>query len=138
MNRKELACAAVGAVLGAAGCSPAMRSLAVPAVNAEERPSAIAYGLAIENTPHLAEAVITLISGTTRDVSSALFHLLPKSGWSISSSDPRLQVSIDRGHVATLVAPESEKVTFIATATISHTSGTQFTVRCHVEERCTN
>ena len=27
---------------------------------------------AVENTPHLEEAVITLISGTTRDVSSAL------------------------------------------------------------------
>ena len=37
MNRKELACAAVGAVvLGAAGCSPAMKLLAAPAANAEE------------------------------------------------------------------------------------------------------
>ncbi len=138
MNRKELACAAVGAVLGAAGCSPAMRSLAVPAVNAEERAPAIGDRLAVENTPHVAEAVITLISGTTRDASSALFHLLPKSGWSISSSDPRLQVSIDDGRVATLIAPEDEKVVFIAKATISHTSGTQLVVRCHVEETCTN
>ena len=109
MNRKELAYAAVGVALGAVGCSPAMKSLAVPAANAQERTAAIADGLALENTPRLEEAVITLISGTTRDVSSALFHLLPKSGWSIRSSNPRLQVSIDDGHVATLVAPNMRK-----------------------------
>ena len=80
--------------------------------------------------------MITLISGTTRDVSTALLHLVPKSGWSISSSDSRLQVSIERGHVATLIAPEYEKVVFIAKVTISHASGTQFVVRCHVEETC--
>ena len=81
INRaKELACAAVGAVLGAAGCSPAMRSLTVPAVNAEERAPAIGDRLAVENTAHVEEAVITLISGTTRDVSGALFHLVPKVG----------------------------------------------------------
>jgi hypothetical protein len=80
MNRKELTHAAVGVALGAAGCSPAMKSLVVPAANAEERTAAIADGLAFENTPHLEEAVITLISNTTRDVSSAIFHLLPKSG----------------------------------------------------------
>jgi hypothetical protein len=138
MNRKELAYAAVGVALGAAGCSPAMKSLVEPAANAEDRSAAIADGLALENTPHLEEAVITLISGTTRDVSSALFHLLPKSGWSISSSNPRLQVSINNGHVATLVAPEHEKALFIAMVTISHTSGAKFLVRCHVEERCFN
>jgi hypothetical protein len=138
MNRKEWACATVGTVLGAAGCSPAMRSLAVPAVNAEGRAPAINDQRAVENTPHLEEAVIALISGTTRDVSSALFRLVPKSGWSISSSDSRLEVSIANGHVATLVAPENEKVRFIAKVTISHTSGTQFMVRCHVEETCSN
>ncbi len=138
MNRKELACAAVGAVLGAAGCSPAMRSLAVPAVDAEERSKAIGDRVAPESTPHLEQAVITLISGTTRDASSAVFHLLPKSGWSISCSDPRLEVSIVNGHVATLVAPENEQVAFIAIVTIAHSSGTDFTVRCHVEEKCSN
>jgi hypothetical protein len=138
MNRKELAYAAVGVALGAAGCSPAMKSLVVPAANAGERAAPIVGRLAFENSPHVEEAVITLISGTTRDVSSALFHLLPKSGWSVSSSDPRLQVSINDGHVATLVAPEDEKVEFIAKATISHTSGTQLLVRCHVEKTCTN
>ena len=40
--------------------------------------------------------------------------------------------------VATLVAPEYKKVAFIAKATISHTSGTQLIVRCHVEGTCTN
>ena len=30
MNRKEMTCAAVGVLVGAAGCSPAMKSLAVP------------------------------------------------------------------------------------------------------------
>lgn len=138
MNRKEWACATVGTVLGAAGCSPAMRSLAVPAVNAEGRAPAIDDRCAGEDTPHLEEAVITLISGTTRDVSSALFHLVPKSGWSISSSDSRLEVSIVEGHVATLVAPQNKKVNFTAKVTISHTSGTKFMVRCHVEETCTN
>jgi hypothetical protein len=138
MNRKEWACATVGTVLGAAGCSPAMRSLAVPAVNAEGRAPAIDDQRAAESSPHLEEAVITLISGTTRDVSTALFHLVPKSGWSISSNDSRLEVSINNGHVATLVAPQNEKVMFTARVTISHTSGTHFVVRCHVEETCTN
>ncbi|HEY1680570.1 MAG TPA: hypothetical protein VGF98_02880 [Candidatus Tumulicola sp.] len=126
MNRKELAYAAVGVALGAAGCAPQMKSLVVPAANAEER----------SDSPHLETAVITLISGTTSDVSSALFHLLPKSGWSIESNDPQLEVSIANGHVATLVAPQYEKVMFIAKVTISHTSGTEFMVRCHVETNC--
>jgi hypothetical protein len=137
MNRKEMTCAAVGAVLGAAGCSPAMRSLAVPAANAEETSSIVANSLPVGNTPHLTEVLLSLISGTTRDVSTAIFRLEPTSGWSISSSDPRLQVSIDRGHVATLTAPEYEKVHFLATATISHPSATSFVVRCHVESSCT-
>jgi hypothetical protein len=84
LNRKELPYAAVGVALGAAGCSPQMKSLVVPAANAEVR----------EETPHLETAVLTLISGTTRDASSALFRLQPHSGWSIVSSDPRLDVSI--------------------------------------------
>ena len=78
MNRKEMACAAAGAVLGAAGCSPAMKTFALPEAGAAETAS-IAGGTPVANTPHLEEAVITLISGTTRDASSALFHLLPKS-----------------------------------------------------------
>lgn len=138
MNRKDLAYAAVGVALGAAGCSPAMKSLVVPSANAEDGAAASAGRLALSNTPHVEEAVITLISGTTRDASSALFHLLPKSGWSISSSDPRLAVSINNGHVADLVAPEDEKVEFIARVTISHTSGTELLVRCHVESTCSN
>lgn len=126
LNRKELAYAAVGVALGAAGCAPQMKSLVVPAANAEER----------TDTPHLETAVITLISGTTRDASSALFHLLPKSGWSIFSSDSRLAVSIVNGHVATLEAPQYEEALFIAKVTISHASGTEFMVRCHVETKC--
>ena len=138
MKRKELAYVAAGVALGAAGCSPAMKSLALPAASAEEGAAVIPSRLAFENTPHLAEAVITLISGTTRDASSAIFHLLPNSGWSASSDNPQLQVSIGNGHVATLEAPQDHKEFFIARVTISHTSGTQFVVRCHVEERCTN
>jgi hypothetical protein len=133
MNRKEMACAAVGAVLGAAGCAPAMRSFAVPAANAEEASSIVANAPPVGNTPHLTEVLLSLISGTTRDASSAVFRLEPTSGWSISSSDPRLQVSIDRGHVATLEAPQNEKVHFLATATISHPNAASFLVRCHVE-----
>ena len=132
MNRKELACAAVGAILGAAGCSPAMTSLALPAANAEPAPT---RGLGA-GVPHLEEAVLSLISGTTRDVSTALFRMLPKSGWSITSSDSRLAVSIENGHVAVITAPEDRKVQFIAQVTISHDSGTEFTVRCHVEGSC--
>jgi hypothetical protein len=115
-----------------------MKSLVVPAANAEGRTAAIADELAFENTAHVEEAVITLISNTTRDVSSALFRLLPKSGWSIRSSNPRLAVSIENGHVATLVAPEYEEANFVARVTISHTSGTEFFVRCHVETKCFN
>jgi len=135
MNRKELACAAVGAVLGAAGCSPAMKGLAVPAAGAEETAATVAAAEA--NTPHLEQAVITLISGTSRDAASAVFHLLPKSGWSAVSSNPQLEVVVDRGHVVTVIAPEDQPAFFIAHVTISHTSGTDFVVRCHVEERCT-
>jgi hypothetical protein len=105
-----------------------MKSLVVPAANAEERTV----------TPHLETAVITLISGTTKDVSSALFHLLPKSGWSIESSDPRLAVSIEDDRVALLEASQYENVMFIAKVTISHTSGTEFMVRCHVETKCSD
>jgi hypothetical protein len=137
MNRKEMACAAVGAVLGAAGCSPAMRSLAVPAANAEGTSSIVANAPPVVNTPHLTEVLLSLISGTPRDVSSVIFRLEPASGWSISSSDPRLQVSMERGHVAILTAPEDEKVHFIATATITHPNATPFLVRCHVESSCT-
>jgi hypothetical protein len=137
MNRKEMTCAAVGAVLGAAGCSPAMRSLAVPAANAEETSSIVANAPLVGNTPHPTEVLLSLISGTTRDVSTAIFRLEPTSGWSISSSDPRLQVAIDRGHVAVLTAPEDEKVHFLATATISHPNATPFLVRCHVASSCT-
>lgn len=133
MNRREMACAAAGAVLGAAGCSPAMKSFVVPPVEAGE--AAPVAGMA-PNTPHLEEAVITLISGTTNDASSALFHLLPKSGWSAVSSDPRLTILINRGHVVDVTAPQDRKVAFIARVTISHPNGTEFTVRCHVEDRC--
>lgn len=136
MNRKEMACVAAGVVLGAAGCSPAMKTLVVPAASAGETASIAAIAPAA-NAPHLEEAVITLISGTTRDASSAIFRLLPKSDWSASSSDPRLQASVNRGHVVVLQAPEDEKVSFIAMVTISHPSGTEFLVRCHVEEGCT-
>jgi hypothetical protein len=137
MNRKEMTCAAVGAVLGAAGCSPAMKSLALPAANAEQTSSIVANAPPVGNTPHVTEVLLSLISGTPRDVSTVIFRLEPTSGWSISSSDPRLQVSIDRGHVATLTAPEDEKVHFQATAMISHPNATPFMVRCHVESSCT-
>jgi hypothetical protein len=133
MNRKEMACAAVGAVLGAAGCSPAMRSLAVPAANAEVTSPMVANAPLVGNTPHLTEVLLSLISGTTRDSSSVIFRLEPTSGWSIGSSDPRLQVSIERGHVAILEAPQNEKVHFLASVTISHPNATPFLVRCHVE-----
>jgi hypothetical protein len=137
MNRKEMACAAVGAVLGAAGCSPGMKSLALPAANAEETSSILGAAAPVENTPHLTEVLLSLISGTQRDVSSVIFRLQPTSGWSISSDDPRLQVAIERGHVAVLTAPETEKVHFLATATISHPNATPLLVRCHVEANCT-
>ena len=133
MNRKELVCAAVGAVLGAAGCSPAMKSLAIPVANADERQTVAASRPQI--VPHI-ERCSDLISGTTKDIASAVVHLAPKSGWSIASNDPRLQVEIQNGHAAILQAPEDKKVHFIAVATISHEDGTEFRVRCHVEESC--
>src|SRR5581483_2895747 len=123
MNRKEMACAAVGVVLGAAGCSPAMNALVEPVARAQESASTIVPS--VEGTPHLTEVLLSLISGTTKDISSAIFRLSPTSGWSIASSDPRLEVSMSRGHVAVITAPENEKVHFIATATISHVGGTE-------------
>lgn len=135
MNRKELACAAVGAVLGVAGCSPAMKSLAVPVANADET-ATVAGMTPAKIAPHIEEVLLSLISGTTKDIASAVVHLAPKSGWSIASNDPRLQVEIQNGHAAILQAPEDKKVHFIAVATISHEDGTEFRVRCHVEESC--
>jgi hypothetical protein len=136
MNRKEMACTAIGVLLGAVGCSPAVKSLAVPAANAEETASTIAKAPSAQSVPHLTEVLLSLISGTAKDVSTAVFRLLPRSGWSITSSDPRLQVSVERGHVAIVTAPENEKVQFQATVTISHEDGAQFFVRCFVETGC--
>jgi hypothetical protein len=136
MNRKEMACAAVGALVGAAGCSSAVRSLAVPVANAGEAAPTLAKAAAVPNTPHLTEVLLSLASGTPKDAASAVFRLSPNTGWTIASDDPRLEVSVERGHVATVTAPKSERVHFIATATISHPDGTSFLVRCHVEAGC--
>ena len=136
MNRKEMTCAAVGVLFGAAGCSTPVKSLMVPAANAEETAATIQEAPSVRNAPHVTEVLLSLISGTPKDIGSAIFRLAPMSGWSITSTDPRLEVSIERGHVAVLVAPENEKVTFVATATISHVDGTNFDVRCHIEAGC--
>src|SRR5689334_11667645 len=137
MNRKEMACVAVGAVLGAAGCSPPVKSLVAPVANAEQAAAAIAGARPATNAPHLSEALISLISGTTKDISSAVFRLEPHAGWNITSNDPRLEVSLQNGHVAILQAPEDQEVQFIAVATITHVDGMHFRVRCHVEAGCT-
>jgi len=136
MNRKEMGCAVVGAILGVSGCSPAAKSLTVPVANAEGTASTIAP--AAKNTPHLSEVLLSLISGTAKDISSAVFRLEPSSGWSVTSNDSRLEVSIDNGRAVILQAPENEEVHFIATATIRHVDGMHFTVRCHVEAGCTS
>lgn len=136
MNRKEMTCAAVGAVLTAAGCSPAVKSLTVPAANVEDTASSMGKKSAGKDAPHLTEVLLSLISGTTKDISSAVFRLSAGSGWSIVSDDSRLQVSLQSGHVAIIEAPQYEKVHFIATATISNANGFHFLVRCHVEEHC--
>jgi hypothetical protein len=136
MNRKEMTCAAVGAVLSAAGCSPATKSLSVPDANAETAASIMGENRSAKNTPHVTEVLLSLISGTNKDISSAVFRLSPNSGWSIVSSDPRLEVELDRGHVAAITAPQDEKVHFVAYATISNVEGFQLLVRCHVEASC--
>ena len=46
MNRKELGCATLGALLGAAGCSPAARSLLVPEASAAQ-PDFVPSGVVI-------------------------------------------------------------------------------------------
>ena len=112
MNRKEMGCAVVGAVLGAAGCSPAVTSLAIPPASAE---GAASVSRADAKEPHLVEIHLSLISGTTKDISSAEFKLTSHTGWSITSNDPRLQATIKSGHVAVLQAPEYEEVQFLAT-----------------------
>ena len=134
MNRKEMACAAVGVLLSA-GCSPATKSPAVPVADAQDTASTIQTA-PFANAPHLTEVLLSLISGATGDVGAAVFRLSPKSGWSITSSDPRLHVEIQNGHVAIVTAPEHKKVQFVATATISHSDGAHFDVRCHVESSC--
>ena len=136
MNRKEMTCAAVGVLLGAAGCSSAMKSLAVPVADAEGTAPTIRETSSVPDSPHVTEIHLSLISGTTKDIGSVIFRLSPSSGWSITSDDSRLQVSIERGHVATMTAPENEAVQFLATATISHSDGAHFLVRCHVEAGC--
>jgi hypothetical protein len=137
MNRKEMTCAAVGVLFGAAGCSSPMKSLVLPTANAEETPATIREAPSVRNaSPHVTEVLLSLVSGTAQDIGSAVFRLAPTSGWSVTSNDPRLGVSIERGHVAILEAPPNEKVQFVATATISHVDGTTFDVRCHVEAGC--
>lgn len=136
MNRKELGCAVVGAVLGAAGCAPAVQSLAVPAAGAEPVAPESSRNRPTTEAPRLSEAIFSLISGTTKDMSSAIFRLEPHTGWSISSSDPRLAVSIENGHVALLQAPEDQEVQFVAVVKITHVDGLHLRVRCHVEAGC--
>jgi hypothetical protein len=92
----------------------------------------------VQNAPHLKEVLLSLISGTTKDIGTAVFRLSPDSGWSITSSDPRLHVEVQREHVAIVTAPEHKEVQFVATATISHVDGAHFDVRCHVEAGCTD
>jgi hypothetical protein len=133
MNRKEM-CAAVGVLVGA-GCSPAAKSLAVPG-GVVQGGSTIPAARSATATPHLSEVLLSLISGTPDDIGSAVFRLLPKSGWSIVSDDPRLHVEIQNGHVAVVSAPEHKTINFIATATVSHTEGEHFNIRCHVEAGC--
>ena len=134
MNRKEMGCAVVGAVLGAAGCSPAVTSLALPVADAED---AASVTRAAAKEPQVVEIHLCLISGTTQDISSVEFRLQPHTGWSISSDDSRLQATLERGHVAILQAPEDEAVQFFATVSIKQVDGMHFLVRCHVEAGCT-
>lgn len=134
MKRKEMGCAVVGAVLGAAGCSPAVTSFALPVASAEDGASVTGTGA---KEPHVVEIHLSLISGTTRNISSVEFRLEPKTGWSISSSDSRLEATLKNGHVALLQAPEYEEVQFLATVSITHVDGMHFLVRCHVEPGCT-
>lgn len=136
MNRKEVACAAVGAMLSAAGCAPAMRSSTLPVGSAEQNAPNARSASPNAMSPHVTEMKLSLASGTTKDNSSALIYLAPKSGWSIVSDRPKLHVSISDGHVALLEAPQYEKVYLVGTATISHVDGTHFLVRCHIEPEC--
>jgi hypothetical protein len=133
MNRKEIACAAVGVMLSAVGCAPSARSSALPVDGAEQNASHELDVAANKKSPHLNEAILSLISGTTRDMSSAIFQLAPKSGWSVTSNNKKLQVSIEEAYKVLLQAPEDESVHAIGIATITHDDGTTFMVRCHIE-----
>ncbi|HEY2554705.1 MAG TPA: hypothetical protein VGI15_05590, partial [Candidatus Cybelea sp.] len=86
-----------------------------------------------KQSPEITEVHLSLISGTSRDISLAIFRLAPKSGWSIASDSPKLQVSIVGGDEALLQASQDEKEHAKATATITHDDGTTFLVRCHIE-----
>ena len=125
MNRKEMTCAAVGVVLSATGCSSPLKLPTIPAGDTET--AAAREASSVHDAPHITEVLLSLISGTVRDIGTVIFRLSPSSGWSIESDRPRLQVSIEDGHVATITAPDDEKVHFIARVTISHASaGLQF------------
>jgi hypothetical protein len=134
MNRKEMACAAAGLLMGA-GCAPVARSLATPAADALAN-STMGSPTSGAASPHLSEVLLSLVSGGGKDISSAVFRLLPKSGWSIVSNNPDLHVEIQNGHVAIVSAPQHKTESFVATATISHLDAEHFHVRCHVEASC--
>jgi len=132
MNRKQMACATAGALLGA-GCSPA-KSLPMQFDDARAAAPGASFN---KDAARLTEVRLSLLSGPTgRDFGSVLFYLAPKSGWSIKSSDPRLHVDIKNGHVATIEAPPHKAINFQSLVTISHTDGTEYEVRCHVETDC--
>lgn len=136
MNRKELACGAVGVMLSTVGCASATRTSALPVGGLDQSAAAERSISPAEASPHVSEVLLSLISGTPQDISSAIFRLRPKSGWSIVSDNPKLYVEMRNGHVALLEAPQDEKVQLVATATISHPDGTHFLVRCHIQPGC--
>lgn len=136
MNRKEAACAAAGVMLSAVGCAPVISSSGLPVGGAEQSASSERDTSPNAMSPHATEIILTLISGTSSDMSSAIIRLAPKSGWSIVSDRAKLHVSIVNGNEALLEAPQHEKVQLIAIATISHDNGFHFLVRCHIEAGC--
>lgn len=87
MNRKELACATLGALFGAAGCSPAARSLLVPEASAEQ-----------PGIKPVGEDVTNLVLHLHHPSNESHIFLTDGDGFTVSSSNSAvLDATIDQG-----------------------------------------
>lgn len=93
MNRKELGCATLGALLGAAGCSPAARSLLVPEASAEQ-----------SHAKPVGEVVTNLVLHLHHPSNESHVFLTGGGGFTVSSSNAAiLEATIDQSDAASVL-----------------------------------